>query len=70
MIKIDVSIGDIILTGKFKNKKTEVKNIGVDDYGMPTINGRTVVKFRKTGSLSKKREARREILQNMEDKVS
>jgi len=46
-ISIDVKIGDTILTGKFKNKKTIVKAIGTDEHGMPTINGRKVVTFRK-----------------------
>ena len=46
-IKIDVSVGDTILTGRFKNKKVKVKNIGRDKYGMPTINGKKVVTFRK-----------------------
>ena len=46
-ITLDVNIGDTILMGKFKNKKTVVKSIGVDDHGMPTINGKKVVTFRK-----------------------
>jgi len=46
MIQIDVNIGDTILTGKFKNKKTVIKKIGKDDHGMPTINGRKVATFR------------------------
>lgn len=46
MIKIDVKKGDTILTGKFKNKKTVIKDIGTDEHGMPTINGRKVVTFR------------------------
>ena len=46
-ITIDVKVGDTILTGKFKNKKTKVKEIGTDEHGMPTINGRKVVTFRK-----------------------
>ena len=33
--------------GRFKNKKVVVKSIGVDDHGMPTINGKKVVTFRK-----------------------
>lgn len=45
-ITIDVKVGDTILTGKFKNKKTVVKDIGKDEHGMPTINGRKVVTFR------------------------
>ena len=47
VIKIDVKIGDVVKVGKFKNKKIVVKNIGTDDHGMPTINGRKVVTFRK-----------------------
>jgi len=46
MINIDVKIGDIILTGKFKNKKVIVKTIGKNEYGLPTINGKNVVTFR------------------------
>jgi hypothetical protein len=51
-ITLDVNIGDTILMGKFKNKKTVVKSIGVDDHGMPTINGKKVVTFRKMKSES------------------
>ena len=46
-IKLDVSVGDTIAVGKFKNKKIKVKSIGKDDHGMPTINGRKIVNFRK-----------------------
>jgi hypothetical protein len=46
-ITLDVNIGDTILMGRFKNKKVVVKSIGVDDHGMPTINGKKVVTFRK-----------------------
>jgi len=45
-IKLDVNIGDTILMGKFKNKKTVVKTIGKDEHGMPTINGKKVATFR------------------------
>jgi hypothetical protein len=45
-INIPVKVGDTILTGRFKNKKVVVKNIGKDDHGMPTINGKKVVNFR------------------------
>lgn len=46
-IKLDVNVGDTILVGRFKNKKIKVKNIGKDKHGMPTINGRKIVNFRK-----------------------
>lgn len=45
-IFIPIEIGDVILTGRFKNKKTIVKSIGVDEYGMPTINGKRGLNFR------------------------
>ena len=45
-IYIPLKVGDIIYTGIFKNKKTTVKTIGVDEYGMPTINGKRVATFR------------------------
>ena len=46
-IKLDVEVGDTILVGRFKNKKMKVKSIGKDEHGMPTINGRKIVTFRK-----------------------
>jgi hypothetical protein len=47
-INIPVEVGDTVYMGKFKNKKTVVKDIGVDDRGMPTINNKKVVTFRTT----------------------
>ncbi len=47
-INIPVNVGDTILVGKFKNKKMIIKDIGVDDHGMPTINGRKATTFRMT----------------------
>lgn len=46
-ISVDVKVGDTIMTGRFKNKRTVVKSIGKDEHGMPTINGKKVVTFRK-----------------------
>lgn len=45
-ITIPVKKGDTILVGRFRNKSVEVKEIGKDKHGMPTINGRPVVTFR------------------------
>lgn len=47
-IYVPIKIGDVIYTGRFKNKKTTVKTIGEDEYGMPTINGKRVCNFRTT----------------------
>ncbi len=45
-ITIPIEVGDIILGGKFKNKKVEVKEIGENDKGDPTINGKPLLRFR------------------------
>lgn len=45
-IKIPVKVGDEILMGKFKNKKTIVKTIEWNDKGDLLINGKPALKFR------------------------
>ena len=44
--KLDLEPGDVILTGRYKNKRTVVKEIGEDEYGHPTINGKSALKFK------------------------
>jgi hypothetical protein len=43
---IPIETGDELMTGKFRNKKTNVKDIGLDDNGLPTINGKKILNFR------------------------
>jgi len=45
-IEIDISVGDTILGGKFKNKRIVVKEIGRNEKGDLTINGRSLMRFR------------------------
>lgn len=45
-IDLDIEIGDIVLGGKYKNKRMEVKEIGEDELGQPTVNGKPILKFR------------------------
>ena len=45
-MKLDIKVGDILLGGKFKNKRIVVKEIGKDELGQPTINGKPLLKFR------------------------
>jgi hypothetical protein len=45
-IVLDIEIDDIILGGKFKNKRIVVKSIGKDELGQPTINGKSILKVR------------------------
>jgi len=45
-ITLDISVGDVILGGKFKNKKIIVKKINKTDKGDIAINGRPLLKYR------------------------
>jgi len=45
-ITLDIKVGDVILGGKFKNKKVTVKEIGKNDKGDVTINGKPLLRFR------------------------
>lgn len=46
MIELDIEIGDTIKTGRFKNHKVVVNDIGEDEHGMPTVNGKQITKIR------------------------
>jgi hypothetical protein len=46
MIKVDIKVGDTVLGGRFKNKKTVVKKIGKNKKGDLTINGKPLLKYR------------------------
>ena len=43
---IPIKKGDIILTGRFRNKPVKVKEVGIDEMGQPTVNGNPILKFR------------------------
>jgi hypothetical protein len=45
-IKVPINIGDTVLGGRFKNKKTVVKKIGKNAKGDITINGKPLLKYR------------------------
>lgn len=45
-IKVPIEIGDVVLGGKFKNKRMIVKTIGKNEKGDITINGKPLLKFR------------------------
>jgi len=54
-ISLDVKQGDVILTGRFKNKRRIVKTIGTDKFGQPTINGKSILKFKIEKNMPKKK---------------
>lgn len=43
---LPIKVGDIILRGRFRNRKVEVKEITIDEHGLPLINGKNIVNFR------------------------
>ena len=48
IIKVPIEIGDTVLGGKFKNKKTVVKSIEKNEKGDITINKKPLLKYRIT----------------------
>ena len=62
MIKLDINIGDYILVGRFKNKRIEVKEIGVDEHGGPTVNGRSILKIRIEKLMEPKKQIKENVL--------
>jgi hypothetical protein len=46
MFKIDLNIGDVILTGKWKNVREIVEKFGTNDVGQPTVNGKSLLNLR------------------------
>ena len=45
-IILDIEIGDVVLGGRFKNKKITVNKIGINDKGDMTINDQPFMKIR------------------------
>lgn len=45
-IEVPIEVGDIILGGRFKNKRITVKEIGKNEKGDITINGKPLMKYR------------------------
>ena len=64
---LDIDIGDVILTGRFKNKRTVVKEIGVDDMGQPTINGMKALSFRIEKLMPKTKWSKKSLAAEKED---
>ena len=58
-LTLDIDLGDVVLTGKFKNRRTVVKEIGKDEYGHPTINGKSILKFKIEKLLPKDKQSKK-----------
>lgn len=55
-IELPIEVGDEVLMGKFRNKKVTVKDIDVDEYGHPTINGKKILNLRISKLMKKEKE--------------
>lgn len=45
---IPLQEGDVILRGKFRNKKVVVKDISISEHGLPLVNGKNITNIRLT----------------------
>ena len=58
-INLDIDIGDVVLAGKFKNKRTIVKKIGRDsELNQPTINDKPMMNMRIEKDMPKDKQSR------------
>jgi len=69
MIELDIEVGDIILGGKYKNKRVEVKEIGKDELGQPTINGKSILKFRIEKHLPDEKKSKKTLEAEKKDEA-
>ena len=60
-INLDIEVGDILLGGRYKNKRIVVKEIGEDDLGQPTVNGKPVLKFRIEKNLPDEKKSKKTL---------
>jgi hypothetical protein len=68
-IKIPINVGDTVLGGRFKNKKTLVKKIGKNSKGDITINDKPLLKYRiiKESTQDKLKEDVEDYLAHLKD---
>lgn len=68
MVNLDINKGDILLGGRFKNQRMEVKTTGTDKLGQPTVNKKKLLSFRieKTLPFDKKSSKTKEATMNKE----
>ena len=67
-LELDLEVGDVILTGRFKNKRTVVKKISTDDLGQPTVNGMKVLSFRIEKLMAKSKWSKKTLEELEEEK--
>jgi len=65
-ITLDIEKGDTLLGGRFKNMKTIVEDIGTDELGQPTINGKKLLSFRILKNMPKTEKSAHTMMTNFE----
>jgi hypothetical protein len=45
-LDLDIEVGDVVLSGRYKNKRNVVEDLGTDDLGQPTVNGMKLLAVR------------------------
>ena len=60
-VSLDIEVGDIVLTGRYKNKRMEVKELGTDELGQPTVNGQKLLAVRIEKKLPKSKWSKKSL---------
>jgi len=60
-IDLDIKVGDVLLGGKYRNKRIVVKEIGVDELGQPTVNGKSILNVRIEKNLPDEKKSKKTI---------
>jgi len=66
-IDLDIKVGDVLLGGKYRNKRIVVKEIGVDELGQPTVNGKPILNFRIEKNLPDEKKSKKTLEAEKED---
>ena len=60
-IDLDIKVGDVLLGGKYRNKRIVVKEIGVDELGQPTVNGKSILNVRIEKNLPDEKKSKKTL---------
>jgi|TARA_Y100000310_G_scaffold219337_1_gene220746 hypothetical protein len=60
-IDLDIKVGDVLLGGKYRNKRIVVKEIGVDELGQPTVNGKPILNVRIEKNLPDEKKSKKTL---------
>ena len=60
-IELDIEVGDVLLGGKYRNKRIVVKDIGKDELGQPTVNGKSILNVRIEKNLPDEKKSKKTL---------